>query len=167
MAELMVIYDPELNVAAIVNIDEQCGWGPAMPGNNCQAILEQFVHGTPFDVSVLEPEDATRLFLSFLAATGAIDDGTPGTTEPLAQAPTPAIPDADAAALAEREAHNATDVPQAQPADTDMEAHPSAPDQVMRCVNCNGAGTINFGDDMPAQQCNMCKGTGKITVGAP
>ena len=167
MAELQVIYDPNLELAAIVNVDERMGWGPAMIGPQAGNILQAFIDTCPFDVSEMDAYTAARTFASFLDNAGlAAPDTTP--TPETGTVDTSADTGVDTAnALAEAEATNAGDVPAEQPADTDTPQDTSTAPTVINCPNCNGSGSIQFGDGEAPQTCGMCGGRGKVTVGAP
>lgn len=189
MAELVVIYDPALELAAIINTDERVSWGPAMIGPEAPVILQSFIDTTPFDVSELDTYTAARAFADFLdklvaARTPAPPDPPAGQVEPSGD-PGVAVPDPPGTAQGAP-----TDQPPAvQPADTDpgVEANPSpasapivhvglptgagsppAPQTVLQqCAVCEGTGTVQMGEGEPAAQCGLCGGSGQVTVTVP
>ena len=166
MAELEVIYDPAKEVAAIVNVDQRCAWGPAMVGPNAGRILETFIDTVPFVISELSTHDAVAAFTSFLDRVGmASQEATAATDSPSPQPDGHPAVDATAAA-AEAEAHNAGDVPAPGPADADMEAHEGATPEVRECPNCQGTGSVTAGDPPISRQCPMCQGAKTVTVNA-
>lgn len=166
MSELVVIYDPNQEMAAIVNVDDRCGWGPAMVGPQAEMILRAFLDTVPFDVSEFTSYDVQRMFAGFLGQAGLAADAPPAESDSMETQPSGDNGMANPDALAQAEAANATDVPPEQPADTDMEADTGASDHVIPCVNCNGTGMIHFGEGIPDSKCNMCNGSGKLTIAA-
>lgn len=162
MADLEVIHDPAKEMAAIVNVDTQMGWGPAMIGPDAGLVLQAFIDAMPIDISTLTEYSATQAFKSFLGR--ALDvDAAMGATPPAGALEPLDDSDVAAAALAESEAREAGREPPAPaPADTDPPAPEAAPSQVVPCFNCDGSGMIEFGDGSPSQRCNMCQGTGKL-----
>src|ERR1700752_65970 len=65
MADLQVIYDSQLEIAAIVNVDERVAWGPAMIGPDAATLLQSFIRSTPFDVPLMTTYDALKAFEQF------------------------------------------------------------------------------------------------------
>lgn len=163
---LMVIFDPELEMAAIVNTELRVGWGPAMVGPQAGVILNAFIETTPFDITHFNSYDVKRAFDSFLESAG-LEAGTPET--PITENPVESDTGAQLAngnALAERTATGSTDVPPAQPADTDQPAATETTEtaspsgQVIDCPNCGGSGNAD------GSTCGMCGGHGKLTIAA-
>lgn len=186
MSDLQVIYDPALQIGAIVDLDTNLGFGPICPGPDGGNLLQAFVDGMPFDVGILTAEQARDIFLSVfredaqksIEAQGQTDTGT---------VVTPDGATANAEALAAREAmETAGAPPEPAPADADMEADQSQTDQVntgptvpgiasdtsqvgspvpvvtpsmTNCLVCNASGA---GSSNPA--CVVCGGTGKVPV---
>lgn len=163
MADLLVIYDPVREVAAIIVPEEGRAFGPAYIGEESADVLQAFIDATPWDMSDLGVFEACAAFASFLSfnetpASVAPDASVDGKVE---SAPSADVDAGDA--LAEAEAANASDVPASAPADTDMEGDPRTETITVRCFNCGGDGMVEFGDGSPAQRCGMCGGTGKVT----
>lgn len=164
--DLIVIYDPELQMAALVNTAERIGWGPAMVGPQAGAILNAFVDTTPFDLTLLAGYEAKKAFDSFLQSAGldAPPEETSVVNDPVEQAATESM--ANGNALAEYEAAGSSDIPAEQPADTDTQPEPEPQEtttpqgQVIDCPNCNGTGQAD------GAQCGMCQGNGKLTIAA-
>ena len=164
MSDLLVIYDPDVQVGAIVDIDTRMGYGPTMAGPHAKQLLQTFIDTLPFDIDGMSTYDRARAFTSFLERAGMAADtqaGTPGTgvVEPGGHQDV-----AGEAKAAEAEATHAGDVPAPQPADTDTPPPPSAETKQVTCGNCNGTGTTPDGPNGEAVQCRMCQGTGRVTV---
>jgi hypothetical protein len=166
MAELEVIYDPAKELAAIINVDDRCGWGPAMLGPQAGQILQAFLDTAPFDLSLLSTYDATRAFTSFLESSGlaAPPAGAEGDT---------VAPQSDGGGsmdypdrLAEAEAAGATDVPAPGPADTDAPEGASTSPTVIDCPNCQGSGEQTNGETGAVEVCGMCQGKRQLTIAA-
>lgn len=167
MAHLEVIYDPAKQMAAVVNVDEQRSWGPAMIGPDAGEILQTWVTATPFDVSILADYDACQAFASFLqVVAGVASDQAP--TPPDSPLEPSGGPDLDGAALAQREAADGgAQPPEPQPADTDMEADQGAPPSVVTCPLCSGEGSTNDGADGARVTCAMCGGAKVVRMAVP
>lgn len=164
MSDYIILDHADAEVSVIVDMDEFRVLPVVAAGPNRATILQAFVDSTPFDVGVLS-DDAMRIaFVDFL-------ERSPGLVE---QAPTqdyqpPLVTDNgsggdEGAALAAQEAANATDVPPPAPADTDQGASENQATSEVTCWNCNGVGTVQYGEGEPPAACNMCKGTGKVKV---
>lgn len=186
MAELVVIYDPALELAAIINTDERVSWGPAMIGPEAPVILQSFIDTTPFDVSMLDTYTAAQMFADFL------DKLVEARAAPPADPPASSVVSGGHMELdsfgVPTTAHGApTDQPPApQPLDTDpgVEANespasapivhaglptgagsPPVPQTVLQqCAVCEGTGTVQMGEGEPAAQCGLCGGSGQVTV---
>lgn len=186
MSDLQVVYDPNLEIGAIIDLDTNMGWGPICPGPKGGELLQAFVDGMPFDLAILQPEQARDIFLSVFRedAAAAIQDAAPATDN---QVEPPSDPVATAAASGAAEPVEETStVPAEQPADTDMAADTSQTDTVTvpdpippastatpsmdagstvtqpqqaNCLVCNANGQ---GSTNPA--CVVCGGTGKVTA---
>lgn len=184
MADLQVIYDPNLEIGAIIDLDTNLGWGPMCPGPTGGELLQAFVDGMPFDLAILTPEQARDIFLSVFRndATAAIEAKTTGDSPPMVESGDTTAVDT---ALATAEAvASAGAPPDPQPADTDMAADTSQTDTVTvdptvapsnlpdaaatvapsnadtvqaNCLICNPQGT---GSNNPA--CPVCGGTGHV-----
>lgn len=167
MADLEVIYDPNKELACIVHVDSRMGWGPAMIGPQAGNLLQAFLDTTPFDVSELDSYAATAAFTSFLERAGIkiTPETTPDNQGSMDYTTTAAMDNGNA--LAEAEAVASSDVPAPQPADTDTPPDQSTAPTVVGCPNCQGTGSVRFGDDEAPQTCGMCNGSGKVTVQAP
>lgn len=184
MSDLQVIYDPSLEIGAIIDLDTNMGWGPMCPGPRGGELLQAYVDGMPFDLAILRPEQARDIFLSVFRqdAADSITDATPAAGNPVEPDNDP-VATAAASGAAEPVAETST-VPPAQPADADMAAdtgqtdtvtdpttpvttpdtttvgQPTATDTVTATANClvcnaNGQGSTN-----PA--CVVCGGTGHV-----
>lgn len=164
MANLTVIDDTNVEVAVLVDTDDWQPLAVCAVGPNRVNLLQAFVDSVPFDLALLKPEALREAFSQFLQSAGVID-----LDAPLPPAPdnvgddTGSRNDAEST-LAEQEATNHADVPDEQPADTDVEADEGSQTETVSCYNCNGTGKIDFGDGEPPVRCGMCKGTGSITV---
>lgn len=166
MAELEVIYDPDMQIAAVVNVDEQCGWGPAMIGPNAKQLLTLFIDTVPFDVSQLASSEATAAFKSFLEQANLAGGATTAAGGNVAAKPDGNPPVDEAAALAQREAANSGDVSPPAPADTDTPTEGESTQAVITCPNCNGTTTTNDGPEGTAVPCGFCKGLGHVKATA-
>lgn len=167
MADLEVIFDPDKEMACIVNTESHMGFGPAMIGPFAGQVLQAFIDATPFDVSLLTEHGAAAAFASFLETQAAPAAATPANPDlsPLGPIGGPRVDDGR---LEDRTAaESGAEPPAVQPADTDEPAPDTAASSVVTCFNCNGAGVIEFGGDEPSQRCNMCQGTGKILQAQP
>lgn len=186
MSDLQVVYDPTLELGAIVDLDTNMGWGPMCPGPRGAELLQAFVDGMPFDVTILSPEQARDIFMSVFR-----QDAAESITAPAAPAGNPVEPDNDPVATAAASGtpgpvEAASSAPAAQSADTDMaadagtagavtvdptpevqlsasvtpgiESQPaSTPTANCLVCNANGQGSTN-----PA--CVVCGGTGKVAA---
>lgn len=164
MPDLQIIFDREQQLAAVVNVDTLTVMPIAAAGPRADDILRGFVDAMPFDVTLLPAETLFEVYGGWLQSAGFLE---PGAAETGAE-DEPQPPDgagADAAALATREAsETAGEPPEPAPADADLDAAESPSTAVVRCWNCNGEGVIHFGDGAPDQSCNMCSGSGRVTM---
>lgn len=166
MSNLIVIYDQEREIAAMVDAETQEGWGPAMIGPDAYDALQAFLTALPFDPRLLSSQDAVLAFQGFVeGAAGGRSEAPPAPPEGEVEQLGGDQLDAGER-LADAEAAAATDVPAPQPVDVDQDATEAPQVQVVDCFNCQGEGVIHFGDDVPDQQCNMCQGKGRIAVAA-
>lgn len=162
MTDLIIIYDPEREIAALVNPETQQGWGPAMIGPGADQALQAFIEAAPFDLTLLDSSTATEAFAGFLEGVRA------GLAPEAGEAPASPVEPSDGAGMAEGQppVYGSEDAgePAAEPgaADPDPEAGTAPAVQVVDCFNCGGTGTIEFGDDVESQTCNMCQGRGRI-----
>lgn len=168
MSDLQVIYDPSLEIGAIIDLDTNMGWGPMCPGPRGGELLQAFVDGMPFDLAVLQPEQARDIFLSVFRddAAAAIQDA-PATAEPAVVADNDPVATAAAQGSAEP-VEEAGAVPVAQPADTDMAADTGQAD----AVTTNPTNTASEGavipptpaggsDSAPTANCLVCNANGQ------
>lgn len=184
MSDLQVIYDPSLEIGAIIDLDTNMGWGPICPGPRGGELLQAYVDGMPFDLAILTEEQARDIFLSVFRddAAAAITDATPAADNPVVADNDPVA--AAAASGSAEPVEDAGTVPVAQSADADMAADTSQTDTVTtdptqpvtptvgqtaspnptvttpaegNCLLCNanGQGSTNPG-------CLVCHGTGKV-----
>lgn len=159
MANLVVIYDSDRELAAIVDTDTRMGWGPAMIGPQAGDILAGWVESMPFDVGILDPHTANRVFQEWVeglvaAASQAAPASLDGSLEPsggpsLDSSPPDRTGPAD----------GGTEPPAPAPADTDMEADAGPPPTVVQCPLCGGDGVTADGEDGATKTCPMCAGT--------
>lgn len=186
MSDLQVIYDPSLEIGAIIDLDTNMGWGPMCPGPRGGELLQAFVDGMPFDLAVLQPEQARDIFMSVFR-----QDAADSIQAPAAPAGSAVEPDNDPVATAAASGaaipvEEVSSTPPEQPADTDMAADASEADTVTsdpttpdigtvtpppvaastpgvaaqaNCLVCNANGQ---GSTNPA--CVVCGGTGKVAA---
>lgn len=184
MSDLQVVYDPSTQVGAIVDLDTNQGWGPICPGPEGGELLQSFIDGMPFDITILTSQQATDIFMSVfreqaaasIAAQGQdttenvdaganppTDEQALATAEAVATgdpAPEPAPHDADVAANTSQEAAvAAVDPTQSTEPDTQAVGQivPEVTTTTTNCLVCNSDGT---GSKDPA--CPVCKGTGQV-----
>ena len=184
MSDLQVVYDPSIQVAGIVDLDTNMGWGPICPGPQGGELLQSFIDGMPCDITMLTSEQARDVFMSVfreqaaesLAAQG--QDSQPHVdTEPDTGTNDSALATAEAVA-------SAGSPPEPAPHDADMETNQGETDQVTtdptppatppvtptggatvpkvvsttsNCLVCNSDGN---GSNNPS--CLVCGGSGKI-----
>jgi hypothetical protein len=164
MDNLVVIFDPVLEIAAIVHTDNHVGWGPAMIGPDAPKQLQAFIDQTPFDIGELDTWSAASAFKQFLERNVPAAPPETGTVDQLPPEPVPDTTVApDALAVAEA-TQTAASPPAPAPADTDVVTAPPAPQQIIQCPNCNGEGAIKHGDMETAVTCGMCQGSGQVTI---
>jgi hypothetical protein len=188
MAELQVIYDPQLELAAILNVDERIGWGPAMVGPDAPIILQAFIDQTPFDVSALDSYTAAVAFNQFLDKLVERNAATAATVDPVPVGPDDDSGVADQTVPTAAQGAPTDEPPAVQPADTDSSVEadespasasieagrtpfvppdtPAPPTTVQPCMLCDGTGMVQTDPDAPAATCGMCNGSGKVTVAA-
>ena len=167
MSSLTVIYDPNVEVAVIVDLDNFTALPMAGPGAASAGTLQAFIDQTPFDLAELNADAQLAAFMSFLDRNAAPE---PVASDTLVDVPAGDVGGdgvGDGAALAEREAANAADVPPPQPADADGGAVPDTTPTEIDCPNCNGEGVISYGEGAAPEQCRMCRGTRKVTIQVP
>ena len=183
MADLQAIYDPDLEVGTIIDLDTNRPFGPIMVGPAAKDTLQAFLDGMPFDISILDSEQAAQVFegwfqniLGPVLAEGTSD--SPNTVVPVGD------PSADEQALAQREsAVSGREPPAPQAADTDQQANtdtasaPVMPDPgkaatdgsttetpvtptVSDAINCGLCNPQGAGSTDPA--CIACGGSGKL-----
>lgn len=161
MGELILVDNPQAEVATLVDVDEFKPLPIAAAGPARLQLLSDFQDACKFDLTEIDPDSLRIIFGSFLDSVGFFPASDPETAPDQVE-PGVGSPDDDASALAQAEAAGASDVPAAAPADTDTDAARTVAVVTVRCWNCNGTGVVEFGDDQPPAPCNMCKGTGKV-----
>lgn len=164
MAELEVIYDPAKELAAIVNVDNREGWGPAMIGPQAGQILQAFIDTAPFDLTLLSSYDAVKAFTSFLERTGLAAPATETASDTVAPVNGGSASMDYEQRAAEQEAAAASDVPPLAPADTDEPETESASPTVIDCPNCGGSGEQTNGETGAVEVCGMCQGKKTLTI---
>lgn len=141
MADFIVIYDPQKEVAAIVDADNRVGFGPAMIGPNAEDLLTAFVETIPYDITEVSSYTLRDWFERFVTSFPQPAETPAGS----AGADTVAVgPDTGVAgaALAEHTAAaSAGEPPAPAPADADLEANPGETDQVTPDPGTGGAPT--------------------------
>lgn len=162
MASLAIIDDTALELAVMIDTDTFKPVPLVAAGPDRAALLQAFADSVPFDLTLLNDDTIREGFAQFLAARGVVtqDENTEADIGQVVSAD--GAGGDDQAALAEHEAIGSTDMPPAQPNDTDTPENPPTATVKARCWNCNGVGFIEFGDDSPTQQCGICHGTGKV-----
>jgi hypothetical protein len=166
MGDLEVVHDNAKEMAALVHVDEQRSWGPAMVGPNAGELLAAWVAAMPFDPTILDERVAVQLFKDWLRdmagqSTEAAATPTVGPLEPIRGS------EVGAERLADRTAaESAADPPAGQPADTDLEADAGTPATVIVCPLCAGTKFVTVDEGEPAQPCGMCQGVGMVTLAA-
>lgn len=182
--DLEVIFDADKEVAAIVRMDTRQGWGPSMVGEQAKIILEAFVEGMPFDITLFSSQAASNAFDSWFQQvygkaveaasepdTGAVDQSAGGgvaqkTTAgvehgaPSDEPPAPGPADADMEANASQ-TDTVTGIgpsdPPAPLADVPTEESLAPEAQLDNCMLCNANG---MGSNDP--NCPVCGGSGKV-----
>lgn len=162
MAQLQVLFDANREIAIIVDLETWQAHGPALPSPNGELILSAFIDQTPFDVSVMDDNALRLAIMQFLDIFGPGPQAPADAGDLVASSDVGAEPVGSGDGIAERAPYGGPDHPGTQPADTDMEADTGPQTVKVRCWNCNGQGTIEFGDGVPPVTCNMCAGTGKV-----
>lgn len=166
MSELEVVYDPVKEYAAVVDIDNRCGWGPAMVGPNAGTILQAFLDAMPTRIDKLGTYEATTLFQdwfdeTFLPAAETAASPPVGAVEPLGGADVDETPP-DRTGPGD----GLSEPPEPQPADTDMEADQGAKATLVLCPLCAGNGVTADGEDGATKTCAMCNGDKVVALGA-
>lgn len=162
MPDLQVIYDPDREMAALVDMETMRAAGPVGVGRDSPDQLMLFANNMPDVVLEMGSYELTRAYAEWWLATFRPD------TEELAAAvePPPGSADYDGHANPDLAEHEATETrgepPPVGPADADVEADESAPPTVIVCPNCNGDKIIRHGDDRPDEACTMCAGKGVV-----
>lgn len=164
MSDYILTDNDQAEIAVVVDLDTLRVLPLIGAGANRRDMLTSFVESVPFDLSILDDEQLQQAFVAFLGTLGLLstDAASPDAVDQVELRERPGG-DADAA-RAEAEASAASDVPGPAPSDADMEADAGTQTVVVRCFNCEGAGSISFGDGSPDQKCNTCGGTGKLTM---
>lgn len=160
--DLAVIYDPNVEMAALVDTDAMRALGPIGIGPDAQTELQAFVTAMPEAVMESTSYDLCRVWAQFWqsnfasahATTGESDTGTVDT-------PSGSHSDDETVVTAATGGHT-DEPPEAQPADTDVETHASEAPKVVTCFACGGTGTVPGAADGETSTCNLCNGVGKI-----
>jgi hypothetical protein len=188
VTDLIVVYDPVKEVAAIVDPDNRIGIGPAAIGPDSEGLLSSWLETIPYDPKEVDSavlRDWFEQFSQRVQAAAPVPDGTP--------APSPVEPASDtgvAAAKAAEQAATATAAspPPAAPADTDMDAdqgeaatvttqpqdgaqppppaEPAPEPYSGPCPACSGSGQVPGGEPGTQTTCNLCHGTGNLPAPA-
>jgi len=164
MSDLAVIYDNEVDLAALVDLTSHYALGPIAPTPDGVALLQRFAHDVAPFADHMDRDDLMAAWAEWFQRVSSGTAETPATpSEGTLDGTGPA--DVDSAPIAQATAAESGGEPPAQqPADTDMEADTGETHQVVTCWNCNGERTVLQGDTRV--QCNMCRGTGQVTVAA-
>lgn len=184
MADFVVIYDPQLELATIVNTDEMRAIGPIAAGPNAQRELSQFVATMPEQVMEMGSHDLCLAWVQFWQTNFAAlyDPATASDSSPVVAG---AATGDDGAALAEHEASAGRgEPPPPAPADADLDADtgeadtvtpndttnvaagavvPTTAPEVVPCFACSGTGRVPGATTGEVTVCNMCEGSGRIT----
>ena len=162
MANLAVADCTNLEVAVLIDTDDFYALPILAAGENRAALLQSFIDSVPFDITIMDRDAMMAAWGEFLTR-HIVAENTPPVTPTDSPVGDQSRNGTDAEQqLAEAEAHAAGTVPDTQPADTDQAPAPTVTMTKVRCFNCNGQGTIAFGDDQPAVTCNMCEGKGWV-----
>ena len=184
--DIVVTYDPVLEMAAIVDTQNRIGFGPAYIGPNANTVLEAFLDSIAYDVTEVDSavlRDWFEQFAAVFPAPTTAETGTPVTGAVVDSPPTSV---ADETALAEHTATNTTETPAPAPADTDMEADAGKADTVTTdgptelppeseppnaaatydgpCPACSGTGSVPGSEGAATLTCNLCHGTGHFVA---
>jgi hypothetical protein len=166
MAQPVTLYDPDKEMAVVIDYETGVAFAPVAAGENAKDLMEAFVSMCGVALEYLKPPQQMEMFRGFLTRL-TTHEPLPADAAPIDEVGDGPRASMDAeAALAQHEANGATDTPPEQPADTDQAPDPAGPAVGSRCFNCNGEGMISFGDTSPAVQCNVCHGTGKMPAAA-
>lgn len=173
MADRVVIYDPDLQLGAVIDTDGMRALGPVGGGPNAKGELSQFIGLMPDTVWNLSTYDLAKAYMEFWSENFASLYDTPESS-----APSPVEQPANPPSAPERQATaeataTAASPPPLAPADTDPEAAPDTPPTVAPaeqyagpCFACNGSGNVAAGADGALTTCNLCKGTGNLPAPA-
>lgn len=167
MASIIYLHDDDTGTACAVNADTFTPLPIVGVGPNAVGMVQGFVEACPFDVTTLEADSMRAAFLSHLEQTGAFQ---PAATEDVASSGVVdvAVPSSDSAGkLEDATAVAGPDAPAPQPADADNGADTPTVTVTKPCWNCDGEGTVTFGDGSPSRPCGICKGTGKVQQEVP
>jgi len=184
MADLVVIYDPVLEMGAIVDVDEQASWGPAMVGPQAADILQAFLDSVPFDMTTMPTMFVTDAFRSFLdrIVAAAPQTQAPPDSDAVVQQANPGMADGTVVTTAQGAPTDEPPAPAPHDTDASVETHAGETDQVMQpgaayspagaieppqyqqCVLCDGLGVVSQGEGQAPQPCGMCGGKGKVPV---
>lgn len=163
MTELVIVDNPDLGIAVLVDIDEFRPLPFVAAGENREAMLLSFRDSVPFDVTIMDDATLRTAFGQFLESVADAITEASETTVDQVESPDGSGDDAEVAS-AEREAAEYGVDPAPAPADTDQSVGGTVGLVRVRCWNCNGTGAVDFGEDQAPQQCNMCQGAGTVAV---
>lgn len=186
MPDLVVIYDPNTEWGAIIDMDEDRAMGPISPGPNAKGELQQFIDRMPEVVWTMSTYDLTMAYRQFWLQNFAALYEAAAETDPVPVV-TPSRASTNDEAMATAIAYALGDGPPApQPADTDMEVDTGETDPVEvespsaglpdpspepngngyegPCFLCKGAKTVPNAVTGELERCNLCLGTGELPV---
>lgn len=165
--QLQVIYDPELEIATVIDSEEFRSMGPVAVGPHAQAQLTAFTQTMPPTVFMaMSSYELVRTWGEFWEREFSALYETPPETDNDSVGGQPTVADY-ADALAERTATETSDTPDVQSHDTDVAVVTSPSNTVTaQCYNCNGDGFIEHGETGEKVTCGICNGTGKVTLPA-
>lgn len=186
--DLIVIYDPDKEIAAIVDTNNRVGFGPAYIGPQAAGALEAFMLTVPYDMTEVSPYVLRDWFEQYAQSQFPPSATTGGEADTGAVVAGGSTGVADAALAEHTAIASAGEPPGAQPADTDMGAHASASPTVASdnggtlpedtgpanqaaqydgpCPACSGTGSVPGGEPDSQVMCNLCKGSGHFTATA-
>lgn len=167
MVTLVVVFDADKEMAAIVDTDSRMGWGPAMVGPAAGEILQGFIESMPFDVGVVGSAVAAHIFQQWIdGLTATAAQAAP--TSPDSPLESPGNPTVDQTPPDRTgPADGGSEPPESGPADTDMEADEGAAPTVVPCPLCGGTGVTADGEDGATNTCAMCAGTKVVRMQVP
>lgn len=158
----IVLYDPERDMACLVQEESGRTLGPVRAGPQCRELLQAFVDSTPFDIAVFDSFSLRDALTSFEELLNEEDE--PGGVQEVMPDPAfhagevvPSEPPLAGVAL-----DTETDVPAPQPADEDLDARTQQPVRIVECFNCAGSGSVAGAENDEPLTCGVCNGKGKL-----